>query len=212
MKFEAWPVEPPGFGSGPLSIWTMSVQPRRLRWPTRQLPTMPAPMITQFACVGTVWAAVWPAVGSPAWLIDVSSNLEMSPAGDISFRYHEPITQRTGVSRDPTDDRDARAGAWRGRARRPAATTAGPRAHTDPRGAAASRARSIRHDHSPPGYVRVEHRRVGVVDAVRDARHPRALRDAPGLRSRARCRLGRDGCGTGPGELGTLANATAGGR
>ena len=32
MKFEACPVEPPGFGSGPLSIWTTSVQPSRVRW------------------------------------------------------------------------------------------------------------------------------------------------------------------------------------
>ena len=32
MKFEAWPVEPPGFGSGPFSIWTMSFQPSRARW------------------------------------------------------------------------------------------------------------------------------------------------------------------------------------
>jgi hypothetical protein len=32
MKLEAWPVEPPGFGSGPLSIWTTSVQPSRVRW------------------------------------------------------------------------------------------------------------------------------------------------------------------------------------
>ena len=31
MKLEAWPVEPPGFGSGPLSIWTMSRTPRRAR-------------------------------------------------------------------------------------------------------------------------------------------------------------------------------------
>ncbi len=31
-KLEAWPVEPPGLGSGPLSIWTMSVQPSRVRW------------------------------------------------------------------------------------------------------------------------------------------------------------------------------------
>ncbi|CAB4836165.1 unannotated protein [freshwater metagenome] len=31
MKFEAWPVLPPGFGSGPLSSSTMSVQPNRLR-------------------------------------------------------------------------------------------------------------------------------------------------------------------------------------
>ena len=28
MKLEAWPVEPPGLGSAPLSIWTMSRQPR----------------------------------------------------------------------------------------------------------------------------------------------------------------------------------------
>ncbi len=32
MKFEAWPVEPPGFGSAPFSIWTMSRQPSRARW------------------------------------------------------------------------------------------------------------------------------------------------------------------------------------
>ena len=32
MKFEACPVEPPGFGSGPLSSRTTSVQPSRVRW------------------------------------------------------------------------------------------------------------------------------------------------------------------------------------
>ena len=32
MKFEAWPVEPPGFGSGPLSISVTSVSPSRVRW------------------------------------------------------------------------------------------------------------------------------------------------------------------------------------
>ena len=31
-KFEAWPVEPPGLGSGPLSTCTMSRQPSRARW------------------------------------------------------------------------------------------------------------------------------------------------------------------------------------
>ena len=31
MKFEAWPVEPPGFGSGPLSSSTRSVQPSSAR-------------------------------------------------------------------------------------------------------------------------------------------------------------------------------------
>ena len=50
MKLEAWPVEPPGFGNGPLSSCTRSVQPSRARWPTRQLPTIPAPMTTHFAC------------------------------------------------------------------------------------------------------------------------------------------------------------------
>src|SRR5919202_2131877 len=52
MKFDAWPVEPPGFGSGPLSIWTMSLQPRRARWHTRLFPTMPAPMTTTRAELG----------------------------------------------------------------------------------------------------------------------------------------------------------------
>ena len=32
MKFEAWPVEPPGFGRGPLSRSTMSDQPWSARW------------------------------------------------------------------------------------------------------------------------------------------------------------------------------------
>ena len=32
MKFDAWPVEPPGFGNGPLSISTMSLQPSWWRW------------------------------------------------------------------------------------------------------------------------------------------------------------------------------------
>ena len=31
MKFEAWPVDPPGFGSGPLSSSTRSRQPSRAR-------------------------------------------------------------------------------------------------------------------------------------------------------------------------------------
>ena len=32
MKFEAWPVEPPGFGNGPLSMSTRSLQPCCQRW------------------------------------------------------------------------------------------------------------------------------------------------------------------------------------
>src|SRR6478735_12335611 len=52
MKFDAWPVLPPGLGRGPLSSSTMSVQPSRERWPTRQLPTIPAPMTTACAWVG----------------------------------------------------------------------------------------------------------------------------------------------------------------
>ena len=57
MKFEAWPVEPPGLGSGPLSISTMSRQPEPARWQTRLLPTMPAPMTTTLADVGSVLIA-----------------------------------------------------------------------------------------------------------------------------------------------------------
>ncbi len=52
MKFEAWPVEPPGLGSGPLSICTMSRQPRSARCPTTEFPTMPAPMTTTLALSG----------------------------------------------------------------------------------------------------------------------------------------------------------------
>ena len=52
MKFDAWPVEPPGFGSGPLSSRTRSVQPSSARWPARLLPTMPAPITTARAVVG----------------------------------------------------------------------------------------------------------------------------------------------------------------
>src|SRR5947209_8403665 len=53
MKFEAWPVEPPGFGSVPFSRSRMSRQPRLARCQAMLLPTMPAPMMTTRACVGT---------------------------------------------------------------------------------------------------------------------------------------------------------------
>ena len=46
MKFDACPVLPPGFGSGPLSTIVMSLTPRRVRWYARLLPTIPAPMMT----------------------------------------------------------------------------------------------------------------------------------------------------------------------
>ena len=52
MKFDAWPVEPPGFGNGPLSSWTRSVQPSSASQPARLLPTMPPPITTAFALRG----------------------------------------------------------------------------------------------------------------------------------------------------------------
>ena len=52
MKLDAWPVEPPGFGSGPLSSRTTSRQPSSARWWTRLLPTIPAPMTTALARAG----------------------------------------------------------------------------------------------------------------------------------------------------------------
>ena len=48
MKFEAWPVEPPGFGNGPLSTWMRSVQPSSVSQPARLLPTIPPPITTTF--------------------------------------------------------------------------------------------------------------------------------------------------------------------
>ena len=53
MKFDACPVEPPGLGSAPLSICTTFFHPSRVRWWTRLLPTMPAPMTTTSAVAGT---------------------------------------------------------------------------------------------------------------------------------------------------------------
>ena len=52
MKLDAWPVDPPGFGIGPLSTSTRSRQPSRARWQTRLLPTIPAPMMTALARPG----------------------------------------------------------------------------------------------------------------------------------------------------------------
>src|SRR5450755_4880857 len=52
MKLDAWPVEPPGLGIGPLSTMTICVQPSRARWKARLLPTMPAPMMTALARPG----------------------------------------------------------------------------------------------------------------------------------------------------------------
>ena len=52
MKFEAWPVDPPGLGRGPLSTCTMSRQPRAARCLTTELPTMPAPITTTRALAG----------------------------------------------------------------------------------------------------------------------------------------------------------------
>ena len=60
MKFEAWPVEPPGFGSGPLSSSTMSVQPSRARWWARLLPTMPQPITTARARAGRPLSLIAP--------------------------------------------------------------------------------------------------------------------------------------------------------
>ncbi len=46
QKFDAWPVDPPGLGRGPLSTSTMSRQPSLARCQAMALPTMPAPMMT----------------------------------------------------------------------------------------------------------------------------------------------------------------------
>ncbi len=59
-KFDAWPVEPPGSGSGPLSTSRMSRRPSSARCRTRLLPTMPAPITTISARSGTVSIALTP--------------------------------------------------------------------------------------------------------------------------------------------------------
>ena len=70
MKLDAWPVEPPGFGIGPLSTRTRSRQPSRARWWTRLLPTMPAPMMTALARRGV---SVINHPASRGWSIPVRS-------------------------------------------------------------------------------------------------------------------------------------------
>src|SRR6185437_15101646 len=58
MKFDAWPVEPPGFGNGPLSIWTTSVQPSSVSQPATLLPTMPPPITTTLTPLApSAWAS-----------------------------------------------------------------------------------------------------------------------------------------------------------
>src|SRR5580693_7604840 len=61
MKLEACPVEPPGFGIGPLSTRTRSRQPSRARWQARLLPTIPAPTITALARAGVSFMPLIPA-------------------------------------------------------------------------------------------------------------------------------------------------------
>ena len=71
MKLDAWPVEPPGFGIGPLSTRTRSRQPSCARWCTRLLPTMPAPMMTALARAGV---SVINHPASRGWSIPVRSS------------------------------------------------------------------------------------------------------------------------------------------
>ena len=59
MKFEACPVEPPGFGSGPLSSSTTSDQPWSVRWYATELPTIPHPMTTARAWLGKALIQSW---------------------------------------------------------------------------------------------------------------------------------------------------------
>src|SRR5438445_12849654 len=63
MQLDACPLAPPGFGNGPLSICTMSRQPSSARWPTTECPTMPDPITTTFAVVGTSLTLVLLEVG-----------------------------------------------------------------------------------------------------------------------------------------------------
>src|SRR5499427_7686221 len=63
MKLDACPVEPPGFGIGPLSTRTRSRHPSRARWQARLLPTMPAPMITALARAGVSVMRYLPPIG-----------------------------------------------------------------------------------------------------------------------------------------------------
>src|SRR5665213_602563 len=86
MKFDAWPVEPPGFGNGPLSSWTRSRQPSSARWPTRLLPTMPPPMTTARAVAGKSLTLRDPSHGQEHAMHRLLEVLDMGTHGRCSTR------------------------------------------------------------------------------------------------------------------------------
>src|SRR3954470_19143465 len=122
MKFEACPVEPPGLGSAPLSIWTMSRQPSRARWCTRLLPTMPAPMTTTRALVGTEAieaslrdAGMWLRYAQLCALFETTPSMllprracQPGPAGERRARSAEPGLDLVRVGIDPLLGRGVR--------------------------------------------------------------------------------------------------------
>src|SRR6266498_2158227 len=96
MKFDAWPVEPPGFGSAPCSISTRSVQPSRDRWYAMLLPTMPAPITT--ACADEGGAVVFTRrSGRVAWPLRSPAHAGASfPRHDRRHRRGLPRGARGG--------------------------------------------------------------------------------------------------------------------
>src|SRR5690625_2788182 len=107
-KFEAWPVDPPGSGSGPLSSWTMSRHPSSARWLTAALPTTPAPMTTMSARSGIcAMASCRPAAGTPvrslsavaySRLRDLVVTLELPPGAVLEERQ---LMERLQLGRTP---------------------------------------------------------------------------------------------------------------
>ena len=105
MKLDAWPVDPPGSGSGPFSISTTSSQSSFARCSTRQLPTMPAPTTATLALDGAVRRSRMPA--SPGHAIPrlPNSTAEGPPKPAAGTPGHEPhphpparLTARDGPS------------------------------------------------------------------------------------------------------------------
>src|ERR1700749_1750760 len=143
MKFDAWPVEPPGLGIGPLSTRTRSRQPSSARWCTRLLPTMPAPMMTALARAGVS-------------VINSSCESWLVNSGALQGRLAPLLGRLELVEGEQVQPGHARAGRGDGRGRAvEEPVRAVPAGHPEPQdparmpGDEAGRLRSARHRRHP---------------------------------------------------------------
>ncbi len=174
MKFEAWPVDPPGLGSGPLSSSTMSVQP--------ELGEVPGQAVADDAGADDHALGLVPERRSWPLLVPRERAVAVTTGCLI---YHECITNAqisllSARAYDEIRRKIIRLELAPGDVVREEALqdAARDRPHADPGGVAASRPRSVRHGDPAARDVRVVDRRLRAVAAVRDAGGDGAVRGA----------------------------------